>query len=479
MTSRQIFSPKSLISAWAAIAVSLVVPTALFLAFHHEFDYERTLAQIPSVYLATGLVLTGLAFLSLLPLIRASRNLPANTTGTLLVFIVVFGLALRAVLLWTTPALEDDYNRYLWDGAVTAAGINPYAHAPDAITHPGTPEHLAELAKQSGNVFERINHSQLKTVYPPLAQGAFALAHFIKPWSLEAWRVICLFAEIATLILVLALLHTLGRSPLWAALYWWNPLVIKEMINSAHTEALLMPFVLAAVLAAAHRKHVLATTLIGLAAGVKIWPIVLAPLVLRPLLDKPKQLITALSVLAALCAMWIIPPILGGFNESSGFVAYATQWKTNSALSAALAHINELLLQPLGLSAQVANRVLRAGLGLVLLGVVIRVSAPQLKGADDLVARATFIVIAVLLLIPAQFPWYVVWVLPFMPLRPVLAMLVAAALVPVYYSSFYFYAHGHYNVFTDQVVWLIWLPVWAILIWEIKMRDRPKKSPSP
>jgi len=232
-------------------------------------------------------------------------------------------------------------------------------------------------------------------------------------------------------------------------------------------EAVLMPFVLVALLAAARRRHLLATILIGLGAGVKLWPIVLAPLVLRPLLNQPRKLFLALGVLMALCALWGLPLILGGLDESSGFLAYATKWKTNSALSAALTLFDSRLLQPLGMPPELSNRLLRLSLGLVLSGFVFWKSMVPVKGIDDLIARASAIIIALFLLSPAQFPWYLVWILPMMPLYPVSAMLLASALVPLYYTSFYFYALGTYHVFTSQIVWVIWIPIWGMLFFEI------------
>ena len=52
------------------------------------------------------------------------------------------------------------------------------------------------------------------------------LAHWLRPWSPAAWRIVLLLFDLATLAALLALLRAIGRSPLWAAAYWWNPLLI-------------------------------------------------------------------------------------------------------------------------------------------------------------------------------------------------------------------------------------------------------------
>ncbi len=46
--------------------------------------------------------------------------------------------------------LEDDYQRYLWDGAVTAAGANPYAVSPQAARALGPATALGRLAVEAG-----------------------------------------------------------------------------------------------------------------------------------------------------------------------------------------------------------------------------------------------------------------------------------------------------------------------------------------
>ncbi|MCP5063626.1 MAG: hypothetical protein GY936_14360 [Ignavibacteriae bacterium] len=49
-----------------------------------------------------------------------------ETSIKVLAYIFGIGLVARILLVPTVPILEDDFNRYLWDGAVTANGFNPY-----------------------------------------------------------------------------------------------------------------------------------------------------------------------------------------------------------------------------------------------------------------------------------------------------------------------------------------------------------------
>ena len=68
---------------------------------------------------------------------------------------------------------------------------------------------------------------------------------------------------------------------------------------------------------------------------------------------------------------------------------------------------------------------------------------------------------------PAQFPWYVLWILPLAALRPSYGWHVAAALMPIYYSAFHFIARDAYAIYETWIVWLIWIPVWSVLALEL------------
>ena len=86
-----------------------------------------------------------------------------------------------------------------------------------------------------------------------------------------------------------------------------------------------------------------------------------------------------------------------------------------------------------------------------------------------MVNRMVWVVLALFLMSPAQYPWYLAWIMPFMVLRnPFLGVQLAAVILPVYYASFYFRGHNIEWVFNDIVVYLMWLPIWFVLIIELK-----------
>ena len=460
-----------LILIWSASGLAVATCAAALTLLSTRFGYEYDVEAMPVLWLVGGLVLAGLVFgFSLPQLIRRSAATDMRSDLPLVICIVAAGLVARLALFASEPMLEDDYHRYLWDGAVTASGYNPYAISPHEVQRLGGSD-LGRLAQEGGLTVKRINHAELRTIYPPVAQAAFALAHFFEPWSLASWRSVLLAFDFAALALILLLLRETGRSPLWSALYWWNPVVIKELFNSAHMDAVVLPPLLLALLFAGRGRHILATASLALAAGAKIWPVLLSPLVIRPLTADPRRLVGALLVFCGLLALLLAPILLAGIDATSGYCAYADRWQTNSALFPTLEQSAAALLGPLGTPEASAGFTARILIALTLGLAAIALSMKPIEGTAELMGRASLLVAALVLLSPAQFPWYAVWYAPFLAFRPWAGMLLLAATMPLYYTFFHFAARDQVEIFHEVVVWIIWVPVWfALLIEAIRAR---------
>lgn len=431
-----------------------------------RFGYNFEVSDMPVLWFTGGLVFAGALYFVLPRLISEAAQQIPTLAKSLFWFMIVCGLAMRLALFASEPVLEDDYQRYLWDGAVSAHGFNPYAVKPEAAST-STDILLRSLAEASGVIIWRINHPDLRTIYPPVAQGAFAVAHIIKPWSLMSWRGLCLVFDLMTLGLLILLLGEVGRSPLWVALYWWNPVVLKELFNSAHMEAVLLPLVLGALYLAIKKRFLLSSTALAFGVGVKLWPVLLLPVLLRPLLSQPLKLIAPLAVFAGLCLVFALPVLLAGLDGSSGFVAYAKAWNTNNAFFPVLKNTFDIAIQSVGLKELDGGILARALLVAFVLAVTGWQSMLPITGAEDLIKRAAFVVAALFLVSPAQFPWYYIWVVPFLVFFPVRGLLVLSVTMPLYYSAFHFLARDSYETFTGVMVWIIWVPVWALLMFDL------------
>ncbi|HTO95341.1 MAG TPA: hypothetical protein VMM80_13200, partial [Bacteroidota bacterium] len=133
-------------------------------------------------------------------LLRRSES-PAMRGGLI---VLLFGVLFRLSLVPHAVIGSDDIYRYLWDGRVAAAGINPYAYTP-------TDPHLAPLA--TADLPSSVNHPELKSVYPALAQGLFLLSHVLFGDSVAGMKLLLVLADCVTLLLLRALLAPRG-SPL-------------------------------------------------------------------------------------------------------------------------------------------------------------------------------------------------------------------------------------------------------------------------
>ncbi len=113
---------------------------------------------------------------------------------------------------------------------------------------------------------------------PPGASGRITCTG--SRWSWSA-------ADLLAGVLLLFLLRALGRSPLAVLIYLWNPLVIFEVAHSAHVDALVLPLLAAAFLARLKGRPVLTGLLLGLAASMKLFPVLLVPALWQWKDDRP------------------------------------------------------------------------------------------------------------------------------------------------------------------------------------------------
>ena len=219
----------------------------------------------------------------------------------------IFGASavFRLILLPTTPFQEIDIYRYLWDGAVFASGESPYEYppqrivsgveAPDTVGGDERLARLVELAQDApalNEIVRTIHYAELPSPYPPVSQSVFAAAAATSPrgWSatqrltwLKGWLVLF---DLATLLCVLDLLRRTRLPVGWAVAYGWCPLVLKEVAGSGHLDAIATFFVVAALAAGLRAFRgaeprlpaLVASTLLGLGVGAKLFPVVLAPL---------------------------------------------------------------------------------------------------------------------------------------------------------------------------------------------------------
>ena len=150
---------------------------------------------------------------------------------------LIFGVAivLRAYVLLFDPLLSSDIYRYVWDGRVQAAGINPYRYFP-------ADEALAFL--RDGTIFPHINRADTAvTIYPPVAQFFFLIVTRIGE-NVTVMRLALLGCEAVTVTMITLLLRRMNRPVTRVIAYLWHPLPLWEIANSGHVDALMVALML-------------------------------------------------------------------------------------------------------------------------------------------------------------------------------------------------------------------------------------------
>ena len=342
--------------------------------------------------------------------------------------------------------------------------MNPYEHSPQEVAQGGGNEKLGELRRLHGDTLEKVNHPHVKTIYPPVAELLFAVSYRISPMSATAWRILLMVFDLVTLGLLLASLRKLGIPRQYSVIYWWNPLLVKEIFNSLHMDVLAFPFVLGAILLFLCGRKRLWAPVLSFAVGVKLWPALLFGMFLNPLKEKRQTLLQTL-VFAAAVLIIFLPMIAFKLDSASGIVAYGKSWQNNSPFFTAVLSGWEAVLEAFDIHPGHAQTHSRIGLVAVFLAWKSYVAFGC--GSLGLHRKALLIIGGVFLLAPAQFPWYYTWLLPFLCIAPSPGFLALTALLPLYYLQYYFPPNPEEGgIFGDAVMWIEFAPVWILLAWE-------------
>jgi hypothetical protein len=185
--------------------------------------------------------------------------------------VVILGLVLAAVwqieFLRVPAGADDDVHRYVWDGRLQRLGYNPYIVVPSdpAVRGLHTPE------------TRNLNNPDLPSPYPPGAQLFFRVVTAIQEsaFALKVAFVVCEFAIVFVLLDVLRFSHQGAHLVLAFA---WNPLLAIEVAGSGHIDIVGAFFLVVSAAALVRRWRATAAIGFGLAVAVKFLPVVLLPL---------------------------------------------------------------------------------------------------------------------------------------------------------------------------------------------------------
>jgi hypothetical protein len=318
--------------------------------------------------------------------------------------VIVIGLVLAAVwhieFLRQPPGADDDIHRYVWDGRLQRLGYNPYIVVPSdpAVKELHTPETRS------------LNNPDLPSPYPAGAQLFFRAVTAIHE-STFALKVAFVVCELAIVFVLLDVLRCTERGAHLVLAFAWNPLLAIEVAGNGHID--IVGALLLAVSAAAlvRRWRAAAAVTLGLAVAVKFLPVVLLPVYWK------RVRIRDAALAAAVVGLLYVPFLNHGRIPIGSLGTYVQTFRFNGPVFAALD--------------QVAPPQLLAGLA-VLVGLA---TATWLRSASPEWSPDAFAwpIAAALLCAPAVFPWYLLWLLPFLTSAPTLLIsLWTVSVVPTY-----------------------------------------------
>jgi hypothetical protein len=302
-------------------------------------------------------------------------------SGRALLLSLALAACWRLPLLLMPPTLSTDVYRYVWDGRIQRLGYNPYLLVPTNRAHPDLQTTETRL----------MNHPELPTPYPAGAELFFRVVMTVHE-SARAMKLAIVVCDAASAAVLLFWLITSGRNPWWVLAYAWNPLVSLEGAGNGHVDLLGTLCLVMTALSLARGRRTIAALALALGVAVKFLPAVLLPLFWRRIGIRHFALATAL--LAAL----YLPYLNSGGLPIGSLSAYFAWWRVNGPLFAAL----EVVFPTAALVTLPAA-----------CGFAVAVWARWHWAIDSPEAWAWPIAIA-LLFAPTVYPWYLLWLTPFL-----------------------------------------------------------------
>jgi alpha-1,6-mannosyltransferase len=385
----------------------------------------------------------------------------ARSTRSRFVIVIVFAALFRFSLLFAPPFLSDDIYRYVWDGRVQAAGINPYRHIP---ADPA----LADL--RDDKIYPRINRRDYApTMYPPVAQFIYFLTTRINE-SVTWMKATMLLFEAVTIWALLQLLTSFGLPRERVLIYAWHPLIVWEFAGSGHVDAIAIAFVCLALLA--RRRDAEIGTGLALASATlsKMFPIAMLPALQKRGSWKIPIAFVITIVIAYSPYLGVGPWGVLGFLPS-----YAGE---RGILSGEHFFILSAVRRILAFNVPTFSYVV---FGFVVL-VALAVWMWRTGSHEDFVKNALIMASAFMVLLAPHFPWYFTWLVPFLCIIPSLPIIYLTLASFLLYLTWIYYTDD--QVFKIKAVMFIpFFFLTAIALWrrrsqfKIKLASTMKEVP--
>jgi alpha-1,6-mannosyltransferase len=351
------------------------------------------------------LISLGIAAVAYLFAVRELSRTPKYPRHVVLICLLM-AAAWRIPFLLAPPGPQDDVFRYVWDGRIQRLGYNPYAAIPDDPA----------LARLHTKETREMNNPDVPSPYPAGAQLFFRAVTAIHE-SAFAFKVAFAGCDLAIVLLLMDELRRVGRREHWVLAYAWHPLPVVCVAYSAHIDILGALLLLISTLALRRGGRTLAAVAFALSVAVKFLPAVLAPLYWRRVRIRD-------ALMAALAFGLLYVPFLGRGQAPVGSVGtYVQRFRFNDPIFAVI----ERAVHP------------EAAAALAVLAGVLTAVWLRRKRAIGTPDAWAWPMAASLACAPVVYPWYLLWLLPFLvPLTAVPLLTWTLSILSVF---FVWYSH--------------------------------------
>ena len=311
-----------------------------------------------------------------------------------LAWVLAVAVVMRLSVLLAPPFLSSDVYRYVWDGRVQLARINPYRYIPDDPA-------LASL--RDDEIYPHVNrHEYAPTIYPPMAQIVFVAVATVSQ-TVTAMKAAMAGFELLAMAAIVCLLDLAHLPRARVLIYAWNPLAVWSFAGNGHADALVIAFMALALLARGMRRDGLAGAALAGAILIKFLPAAIAPALWRRW-DWRMPLV-CLAVVAALYVCYIG----AGWRVLGYLPAYAGEEGIGQGRGIwLLAGLSKLVTLPpaAGFAYFLVVAAVFAWLGMIMSG-----AAPVDQRADIVrtAGNTAILAAAATCAISAHYPWYFVW----------------------------------------------------------------------
>jgi len=377
-----------------------------------------------------------LPFLTYLIIIASTKYFRLDKKRYYLQIIVFFTISIQLLILSTEVTLSDDIYRFILEGKMILEGLNPYKISLNEVPSSFTSEFLP-----------LVNNGHITSPYPPLVVFLFTILVWIWEDPL-LFRLVFSSSFILSIVLLDKLLIVDHRWKL--VIFAWNPLFHLETGNGSHFEAVIVLFIIIALLNLERNKKVFASVMLLATFLVKYYSILII-LIFWKHLGKKGQTIISIGMLGYVA--WIFLD----FSLISGLLKYVNEWYFNASIIWILTELTSSLF---------LAKIITGTVFIIIFVIIVK----KANKYDNIPYNFTGFIIGLFLLFQPTFhPWYIFWLFPF--------ILMEKDTVPwswILLSGLIIFSYNVYVQFDTLNVWkesilvriIEYLPFYSIYLYE-------------